>query len=397
MKVQKIFDSFMGDSIFKDKYVLQSNYTPQTIPHRDKEIEQIASILAPALRQEKTSNLFVYGNTGTGKTLSIQYLKEELLKRKDKSPLRIEYLNCKLRKVADTEYRILAELIKKFGQEVPATGLPTDQVYNKFIEVIEKEKQLIILVLDEIDQIVKKMSDSFLYNLMRINTELSKTQLSVIGISNDVTFLDNIDPRVRSSLSEEEIIFPPYNALQLQDILKNRAEIAFKKSVVGEGVIAKCAAIAAREHGDARRALDLLRVAGELTERDNLNKISLRYIDQANEKIEKDKILTIIETEPKQFQAVLVAIIQLSEKNKERFFTGEVYQVYQDVCKRARMEMLTQRRIGDIISEFDMLGLINASVISKGRYGKTREIRLAISRQIIEKAKKIVNESLGFV
>ena len=387
----------MGDSIFKDKYVLQSNYTPQTIPHRDKEIEQIASILAPALRQEKTSNLFVYGNTGTGKTLSIQYLKEELLKRKDKSPLRIEYLNCKLRKVADTEYRILAELIKKFGQEVPATGLPTDQVYNKFIEVIEKEKQLIILVLDEIDQIVKKMSDSFLYNLMRINTELSKTQLSVIGISNDVTFLDNIDPRVRSSLSEEEIIFPPYNALQLQDILKNRAEIAFKKSVVGEGVIAKCAAIAAREHGDARRALDLLRVAGELTERDNLNKISLRYIDQANEKIEKDKILTIIETEPKQFQAVLVAIIQLSEKNKERFFTGEVYQVYQDVCKRARMEMLTQRRIGDIISEFDMLGLINASVISKGRYGKTREIRLAISRQIIEKAKKIVNESLGFV
>src|SRR3989344_7368059 len=213
MKVQKIFDSFMGDSIFKDKYVLQSNYTPQTIPHRDKEIEQIASILAPALRQEKTSNLFVYGNTGTGKTLSIQYLKEELLKRKDKSPLRIEYLNCKLRKVADTEYRILAELIKKFGQEVPATGLPTDQVYNKFIEVIEKEKQLIILVLDEIDQIVKKISDNFLYNLTRLNSELANSQISLIGISNDVTFLDNIDPRVRSSLSEEEIIFPPYNAL----------------------------------------------------------------------------------------------------------------------------------------------------------------------------------------
>jgi len=396
MKVQKIFDSFMSSNIFNNKGVLQSNYTPETIPHRDKEIEQIASILAPALRQERTSNLFVYGNTGTGKTLSIHYLKNELLKRSDKSPLRVEYLNCKLRKVADTEYRILAELIKKFGHEVPATGLPTDQVYNKFIEVIEQEKQFIILILDEVDQIVKKMSDGFLYNLMRINTELSKTQLSVIGISNDVTFLDNIDPRVRSSLSEEEIIFPPYNALQLQDILKTRAELAFKKNVVGEGVIAKCAAIAAREHGDARRALDLLRVAGELTEREGLAKISLKYIDQANAKIEKDKILSIIETEPKQFQAVILAIIELSDKNKDKIFTGEVYQVYQDVCKRARMEMLTQRRIGDIISEFDMLGLINASVISKGRYGKTREIKLAISKQIIERAKKIINESLGF-
>ncbi|PIN77815.1 cell division control protein Cdc6 [Candidatus Woesearchaeota archaeon CG10_big_fil_rev_8_21_14_0_10_34_12] len=396
MKVQKIFDSFMSSNIFNNKGVLQSNYTPETIPHRDKEIEQIASILAPALRQERTSNLFVYGNTGTGKTLSIHYLKNELLKRSDKSPLRVEYLNCKLRKVADTEYRILAELIKKFGHEVPATGLPTDQVYNKFIEVIEQEKQFIILILDEVDQIVKKMSDGFLYNLMRINTELSKTQLSVIGISNDVTFLDNIDPRVRSSLSEEEIIFPPYNALQLQDILKTRAELAFKKNVVGEGVIAKCAAIAAREHGDARRALDLLRVAGELTEREGLAKISLKYIDQANAKIEKDKILSIIETEPKQFQAVILAIIELSDKNKDKIFTGEVYQAYQDVCKRARMEMLTQRRIGDIISEFDMLGLINASVISKGRYGKTREIKLAISKQIIERAKKIINESLGF-
>ena len=150
----------------------------------------------------------------------------------------------------------------------------------------------------------------------RLNSELSKTQICVVGISNDLTFLENIDPRVRSSLSEEEIVFPPYNALQLQDILKKRSVMAFKEGVIDDGVIAKCAAFAAREHGDARRALDLLRVAGELSERDGSRKILQNHIDKANNKIEKDKILDIISTEPKQFQFVLYSIIKLSENKK---------------------------------------------------------------------------------
>jgi cell division control protein 6 len=98
--------------------------------------------------------------------------------------------------------------------------------------------------------------------------------------------MDHLDPRVKSSLGEEELVFPPYNALQLQDILKERAESAFKEGTLQEGVIAKCAAYAAREHGDARRALDLLRVAGELAERESSKKITLEHIDAANQKIE---------------------------------------------------------------------------------------------------------------
>ena len=265
--LEGIFDSFDNNTIFRDKAMLQANYKPDQIIHREEQIKQIASILAPVLRGEKPSNLFLYGKTGTGKTLSINYVSEELQKRHKKESsvkLRIEYLNCKLKKVSDTEYRILAEFIKKLGGTVPQTGLPTQAVYAKFIELIDSEKQLIILVLDEIDQAVKKISSDFLYNLTRLNPELSKTQLCIVGISNNLTFLDELDPRVRSSLSEEEIVFPPYNAIQLQDILSKRAEKSFKENVVGEGVVQKCAAFAAREHGDARRALDLLRIAWEL-------------------------------------------------------------------------------------------------------------------------------------
>ena len=418
--LDKIFESFNKNAIFKNKFILQNSYQPTEILYRDDQIKQIASILAPVLRGERTSNLFLYGNTGTGKTLSIQYVKNELLKRIKKNSdfkLKIIYLNCKLKKVSDTEYRILAEIIRKLGGEIPDTGLPTEAVYNRFIDLIDLEKQLIILILDEIDQTVKKISDSFLYNLIRLNSELSKTQICLVGISNDLTFLNEIDPRIKSSLSEEEILFPPYNALQLQKILKKRADEGFKKEVVQEGVIAKCAAFAARVHGDARRALDLLRIAGELAERDNSQKILMKHIDESNEKIERDKILDVVKTEPKQFHLVLYSIIQLSQgkgkqtsfnppflgkpqnqltQKRNSIFTGEVYNYYQRLCIQNKMEVLTQRRVGDIIQEFDMLGIINVRVISKGRGGRMREIKLAITDNIIEKVKEIIEESLNY-
>ena len=399
--MDNIFNAFIKHTLFRNKLVLQSNYTPESILHREKQINQIAPILAPCLRLERPSNLFIYGLTGTGKTLVIQYLKNQLIKKAEGENigLLMPFINCKLRKVADTEYRILAELIKKLGGKVPATGLPTDQLYKKFVDLVDSKKQVVIIILDEIDQAVKRIGDEFLYNFTRLNTELTQTQISVIGISNDLKFLDSLDPRVKSSLSEEEIFFSTYNALQLQDILRNRSLEAFKEGVVGDGVIEKCAAYAARDHGDARRALDLLRIAGELVERENKKKISLDYIDKAKEKIEADKILIAVENQPKQFQLVLLSILQLHRKTQKtgetEIFTGDAYNLYRDYCLKTNIEVLTQRRVSDIIAEFDMLGLINAKVISKGRYGRTREIRVDLPESLMERVSAILVTSLN--
>ena len=401
-ELDELFDNFDKNKIFKDKSYLQTQHKPENVPHRSNEIKMVASILAPSLRGERPSNLFVYGNTGTGKTLSILYVKDALEKRKlrsgnEDSELRIEYLNCKLRQVADTEYRILAALIEQLGGSVPATGLPTQEVYNRFIDLVDSRKQLIILILDEIDQIINKISNNFLYSLTRINSELSKSQISIVGISNDLTFLDNVDPRVKSSLSEEELVFPPYNALQIQDILNKRVEHAFKENVLDPSVVPKCAAYAARESGDARRALDLLRVAGELAEREGSEIVESSHIDEAKNKIERDKILEVVKNHPKQFQMVLFSIIKLSESRRnDPFFTGDVYNMYRDFCDTFKNDPLTQRRIGDIIQEFDMLGIINVRVISKGRGGRMREIRLAITPSVLEQTKKILADSLNY-
>ena len=386
--IKGFFENYLEkDSIFKNKEVLQASYTPDNIPHRDEQIEEVAGILAPALRNERPSNLFLYGKTGTGKTLSVQHVVNNLksiAKSKD-IPLKIVYINCKLKKIADTEYRLIAFLAREFGKkDIPVTGLPTDEIYRLFLESIDRGPKSVILILDEIDQLVKKAGDEILYNLTRINTELKNTHIAFIGISNDLRFANDIDPRVRSSLAEEDINFPSYNALQLQDILHERSKEAFKDKAISEGVIAKCAAYAAREHGDARRALDLLRVAGELAERKGQMTLEISHIDTAEAKIENDLVVEVISTLPKQSQITLLSIFDLYEKNtNKKFFTGDVYEVYQESCKKCGLKPLTQRRLSDLIAELDMLGIINAKVISKGRYGRTKEIGLAMPQSSI--------------
>ncbi|MBI2148710.1 ORC1-type DNA replication protein [Candidatus Woesearchaeota archaeon] len=398
VELNNFFNDYLDqEPLFKNKKVLQSNYTPSTIPHRDEHVKTIAGILAPALRMEKPSNLFLYGKTGTGKTVISKYVTSQILQiaSEKKLPIEIIYLNCKLKRVADTEYRIISQLAKEFGLDIPPTGLPTDEVYKIFLRHIDAEKKLIILVLDEIDQLIKKAGDEILYNLTRINFELKNIELSIIGISNDLLFMDNIDPRVKSSLSEEELVFSPYNALQIQDILKERAKIAFREGVVREGVIEKCAAYAAREHGDARRALELLRVSGELAERKGKKYIGIEDIDDAEEKIERDRVLDVVHTQPKQFQLTLLSILDVSDVSDEPIFTGDIYEVYKSFCSKVGLKPLTQRRISDIIAELDMLGIINARVISKGRYGRTREIKLGIPSSTIPNIRNILKEGLN--
>lgn len=391
------FESFLSKkSLFSRKEVLQSSYYPSDVLHREAEIKQVANTLAPALRGEKPSNLFMYGKTGTGKTLTAKYVTQKMEKIASEKgiSLSIVYTNCKLKRTADTEYRLLAQLLKEFGKEVPVTGLPTEELYKMFYSHIENLHHPIIVILDEIDYLVQRVGDAVLYNLTRMH-EASNAHIGIVGISNDVTFVENLDPRVRSSLSEEEIIFPPYNALQIQEILRVRSEEAFNEGALKQGVIEKCAAYAAREHGDARRALELLRVAGDIANRDNDENVLISHIDAAEQKIDRDRIYDIISTQPKQYHLVLYSIFALSKGDNSVVFTGDIYSCYKEICTGTSGRALTQRRVSDIIAEFDMLGVINARTISKGRYGRTREIALDLPRDVRERVQSFLKTQLN--
>ncbi|HID42561.1 MAG TPA: ORC1-type DNA replication protein [Archaeoglobaceae archaeon] len=375
-------DLLNSPKIFRNRDVLRHSYTPEYLPHRKNEIESLASILVPALKGETPSNALIYGKTGTGKTATVKFVGNQLesISRKMDVFCYVHYLNCEL---IDTQYRVLATLAKILGKNVPMTGWPTDQVYEEVKKSIDSRNQSIVIVLDEIDKLVRK-GDEVLYNLSRINSELERARVSIIGISNDLKFKNFLDPRVISSLSEEELIFPPYNAEQLQDILQQRAELAFHDGVLDDDVIPFCSALAAQEHGDARKALDLLRVSGEIAEKENSEFVTKEHVQKAVRKIEMDHILEAVRMLPTQNKILLFGMVLLSEAGFKKFTTGEIFTVYKSLCKKVGVDVLTQRRISDLISELDMLGIINSIIISKGRYGRTREIKLDVPNEPVK-------------
>ncbi|MCD6247860.1 MAG: ORC1-type DNA replication protein [Hadesarchaea archaeon] len=388
-----LFDMLLrGQRIFRNREYLRPSYTPEELPHRREQIHNLARIWAAPLRGETPSNVFIYGKPGTGKTATVKHVMKELEKVGGRAPKKIEviYLNCE---EIRTKYRILATLAnvllerrseegrgngKGLPEQVPMTGWPTDQVYRYFFEAVDAVEQVLIIVLDEIDRLVMRSGDEVLYTLTRMNSDLTNSKVSIVGISNNLNFMDYLDPRVRSSLSEEELVFPPYNALQLGDILRKRAEMSFEEGVLDPGVIPLCAAHAAREHGDARRALDLLRTAGELAEIEGAEKVTTTHVSRAFEKIERDKMLEVIHTLPTQSKLVLYSIVLLNEHRVPRIVTGDVYNVYCALCRRNGQDILTKRRVSDLISELDMLGIVNARITNKGRYGRTKEIELNV-------------------
>ena len=379
--IEEILMAATKSRIFKNRDILRPDYIPDTLPHRENEIRKLAQILAPILREERPNNVFIYGLTGTGKTaVTLFVLKHIDKKTKELNiPFQYSYINCRQ---SDTPYRILSELASSLGIRVPFTGLATSEVYKRIIRALELKKRLLLIVLDEIDFVIKKHGDDLLYKLVRINDVLKNSKVSLIGITNDVNFVERLDPRIRSSLGEEEIIFSPYNALQLEDILRQRAREAFHDNVLGEGVIELCAAIAAREHGDARRALDLLRVAGELAEREGARRVTIEHVYKARDELERDRVQEVVYTLPLHSKLVLLAILTLVKEGKITT-TGEVYNTYIKICKSVRIETVTQRRVSDIINELDMLGLVNAKVVSRGRYGKTKIISINLKPDIL--------------
>ncbi len=370
--------------IFKDRDSLLATHVPESLPHRDKEIAGLANVLGPIMRGQTPSNSFLYGKPGGGKTVVAKYVIQYLKEKAIGVGVNYDYafLNCQH---VDTEYRLWATLCSKIGEHVPTTGLPTKDVFDIFLKTLEEKKVHMTIVLDEIDLITKKAPDS-LYSLTRINSDLEFSKISLIGITNSVEFKQSVNSRIRSTLMEQELVFSPYTAAQLQDILKERVIEGFAENVVDASAINRASALAAAEHGDARRALDLLRVAGEVAEQKQDAKVTSIHVGMAQEVIEKDTVKEVLIGLPIHSKIVLLAIIKLdiargkSKKEEDMISTGKIYDNYLKLCDRLTIKPVSQRRVGDLINELDLLGMIRANVISKGRYGRTRIITLAVQR-----------------
>ncbi len=359
------------DKIFAKRIALSPEYVPDNLIGREKQVKQIASVFAPSLKGDKPHNAFIYGKTGVGKTAITKYVLLELDQevKKNQVPVKSAFVNCKQ---INTTTKILKRICNVVAPEVevPGTGLATSEYYDKLWRILNGFGGIAIVVLDEVD---KLEDDGILYNLSRAreNLDITEGYVSILGISNDLTYKERIDARTLSSFGNKEFIFPPYDAVQLREILEDRAVIGFREAVIDDEVIPLCAALAAQEHGDARKALTLLEYAGELAVEKGSDRVTEKDVREAQERSEMDRIVEATKTLPLHQKLVLLAIVSEGIKETD---TNTVYMGYKGLCDKRELKPLTKVRVSNFISELDMLGLITTRKVYRGRYGHTRTI-----------------------
>lgn len=402
---QNIFEKQLAkNTVFINKDIISPHHIPEKLPFREKQIDEITQGLGAVINNSKPNNLFVYGKTGSGKTSTVKHVLEQLdsFAKKNNKQAQSCYINCRSH---PSKYKVLLKALRCFYPEKDFLGYSASFVYEKLLEFANEKKAHLILVLDEIDKV--KDIDDLVYSLSRGNDEIESGSLTMIGISNNLMFKEKLDPRTKSSLCERELVFNPYNANELRQILSERCLIAFKPQAITDPAILLASAIAAQESGDARTAVMLMQRAGEIADNEQVQTVTDLYVEKAKASVEEEIILSMISTLPQQQQLVLYSIAQLTtqkrgirkvtgEVEEGVLYSGEIFETYLEMAKKFEERTITSRWYRQYINELEMYGLILVTNSGKGIKGQTRLIKLGFdARKIKEALEKELFKAMG--
>ncbi len=390
---ENIFEKLVEkETVFVDRDIISPHFVPKELPFRESQISKIGAILAVSLQGKKPNNIFVYGKVGTGKTATVRHVMEQLKEYSEKKGREQNYcyINCR---VHNSKYRALLKCCKEFYPKENFIGYSAAFIYEKLLEHAKRNRFQLVLVLDEVDKV--KDIDELIYALTRGNDEISgEGSVSIIGISNNIFFKERLDARTKSTLCEKEMVFSPYNAEELREILAQRALRAFRPGTVKESAINLASAYSAQVSGDARTAVLLLLRAGELADQEKTRSVTDSEVRKAKEKVEEEVIYSMINTLPEQQQLVLLTISTLTlkqrsqpkitgEEEKGVLLSGEIFESYQTFAKKLKNDSISARWYRQYINELETYGLITTTKSGPGMVGNTRLIKLAFDAEKI--------------
>lgn len=358
-------------SIFKNREALSDDYIPKEIVGRDEELEKYRQYLQPVVYNEQPNNVFLYGKTGVGKTVSTKYILKKLKEATEDSEIElgINYINCNDK---DTSYRVATDIVNQNRDpenEIPTRGFSTSEVVDYMWKDIDKlDSTTHLIVLDEVD---KLKDDKLLYHISRAKSEgsLEDTKLGLIGISNSLSYKQDLSSETRSSLYEESITFSTYDALELEEVLRQRENIAFKENVVENEVIPLCSAYGAKKSGDAREAIKLLLKSGDIARNKGTDKVRTEHAEEAKRELERGEIIEGIKSLNEQEKFLVYAIVLLEKRNRTPVKSKTIYERYKSLTAKLDMDPLSVRWSHDRLDTLSMLDILEVEEKNEGRSG----------------------------
>lgn len=378
--------------IFNRKELLKVGHVPESarIVGRDDEIEAVAAELRPIVQDQPPNNVMIYGKTGTGKSLVARHVTERAKRAAEAqgASVGMVYVDCAQH---NTQTRVARSITRAVndrditGFDIPRSGIGSGEYYDYLWDILDQRYDAVVIILDEVDRLE---NDDVLMQLSRARESgKADCHLGIIAISNKIEYHNELNERVKSSLREEEFVFQPYDANQLREIMNHRRD-AFHDSVITDDVIPLTAAFAAQEHGDARKAIEILRHAGELAERQNAEQICEEHVRDAQEWAEIDRFEELLRGSTTQVKFILYALALLTENNKEEeFSTSNIYDHYTEIADTLGTKTLSEHRVYELLKEQAFLGVVESTRTGGGRgQGSYLEHRLVQDTDIVLKS-----------
>jgi orc1/cdc6 family replication initiation protein len=361
-----------SDPVFEDEQALADDYVPETLVAREDEMSTYVEILQSVANGASPRNIFVYGDTGVGKTLATRIILDELSEDQEdfhNVSVRTVWVNCK----DLTSYQVACHLVNNFresDEQIHTSGYPRGTIHHKLWEHIDdSDATHVLFVLDEIDSLGS--DDELLYQIprARTNDKISETKIGLIGISNNFKFRDQLSARVQSTLCEHEIHFKPYNADELVQILSQRADAAFRDNVLSQAVIPFTATKVAQRTGSAREAIDILSKAGFIARDNGDSEIAESHVEKAYQQVQRGVVKDELETLPTQSHVVLYTVLALSREDKTPARRKTIYDRYKRIADQIDRDVMSPRTLHRRLNQLSLKAFLVRSEVNKGSQG----------------------------
>ena len=361
--------------ILVSKEPLSYDWTPPELVGRGGELRKLASMFLGIENHNVSCKAVVTGNVGSGKTvMTRRFCLDISTKLEGKRKISLAHVNCRNH---PSSTQVLQQIALSLDSGHPERGFSSSEVIQNIRRNLRSHGAHLLLILDEVDVLIRRDSSDLIYKLLRIDEgQEGEGSVSLIMVSQDESLFSLFEKAIKSRLgASNSLQLGPYEANDLEGIARQRYDASCRPGSISDEVLSKIGTFAEESGGDARMAIELLDNAIRRAEMDGREKVLEEDVlpsETRSPSVEPSQIdkLNIHQ------RMVLLGICRRLRKEEE-ISSGDARKLYELVCEENSEEARGYTTFWKYLKYLESQGLIvsRASSSNKGR-GRTQYITM---------------------